>query len=92
MTLLLYILERPEDPNAEADAQLLRGFGRQVKRMQNEGDFELSNLLKAYLGFEHLANVAIRQAQNDEGLEEARAEPSQDAASPHYDVQVSSYY
>ncbi len=87
MTLLLYILERPEDPNAETDAQLLRGFGRQVNRMQNDGDFEISNLLKAYLGFEHLANVAISQAQNDEGLG-PRAEPSQDAF-PHYDVQVS---
>ncbi len=80
MTLLLYILECPEDPDAEADAQLIRGFGRQVKRMQHDGDFQISNLLKACLGLEQLANLAISQAQNDEGL-------SQDAF-PHDAVQV----
>ncbi|KAK4039725.1 hypothetical protein C8A01DRAFT_36262 [Parachaetomium inaequale] len=87
MTLLLYILEGPEDPDAEADAELLRGFGRQVKRMQNDGDFEMSNLLKAYLGLEQLANAAISQTRNDEALEAgAEPEPSQDAF-PHNVVQ-----
>ncbi|KAK3326679.1 hypothetical protein B0H66DRAFT_167527 [Apodospora peruviana] len=91
LTLLLYILECPQDPDAEADSQLLRGFGREVKRMQNDGDFELSHLLKAYLGLEHVGNVAISQAQsqNDERLEAARsAEPWQDHAFPQDDVQT----
>ena len=86
MTLLLYILEYPGGPDAEADAQLLSGFRRQVRRMHNDGDFQMPNLLKAYLGLEHLANIAIGQAQSDEGLE-ARFEPSQDAF-PHHDLQV----
>ncbi len=80
MTLLLYILESPGDPEAEADAQLLRGFGRQVKRMEHDGKVQISNLLKACLGLEQVANLAISQAQNDEGL-------SQDAF-PHDAVQV----
>lgn len=87
MTLLLFILEGPEDPNAEADAQLLRGFGRQIERILNDGDTQVSNLLKAYLGLEQLANIAIRQARTDEGSG-AGAEPSQDAF-PHDVVQVS---
>lgn len=86
MTLLLYILECPQDPEAETDAQLLRGFGRQVRRIQDDGDCQISNLLKAYIGFEQLANIAISQAQNDGGLE-AGAEPWQDAF-PHDAVQV----
>jgi hypothetical protein len=87
MTLLLYILESPEDPDAEADAELLRGFGREVTRMQNEGDFQISNLLQACLGLEQLANVSISQVQNHEGLLEAGAETSQNAF-PHDAVQT----
>ncbi|KAH6845744.1 hypothetical protein B0I37DRAFT_447587 [Chaetomium sp. MPI-CAGE-AT-0009] len=80
MTLLLYILECPEDRDAEADAELLRGFGREVTRMQDEGDCQISNLLQACLGLEQLANVSISQVQNDQGLEAgADPEPSQNA-------------
>ncbi|KAL2125930.1 hypothetical protein VTI74DRAFT_2204 [Chaetomium olivicolor] len=78
MTLLLYILECPGNPDAEADAQLLRGFRRQVKRIQNNRDFQISNLLKACIGLEQLSNAAINQAQNEEGLE-GGAEPLRDA-------------
>ncbi len=55
--------------------------------MQNGVDLEMSNLLKAGLGLEHLANVTIRQARNDELLE-ASADSPQNAFSLD-DVQVS---
>lgn len=80
MTLLLSILEHPNDPEAESDAQLLRGFARQVKQMQTAGDYDLSSLLTACLGLEQLANAAIYEAQN-------HAELSEDAF-PHDVTQV----
>jgi hypothetical protein len=68
MTLLLCILESPDNPDVDADAQLLGEFVRQVKRVQNEGDFpsQISNLLRACLGLEKLGSVAIGQNKNDE--------------------------
>jgi hypothetical protein len=62
--LLLYILESPQDPEAGADAQLLKQFGCLVKQMQDGGDFQMSNLVKACLGLEQLANAAISQANS----------------------------
>jgi hypothetical protein len=89
MTLLLYILDCPEDPEAEADARLLGEFGLQIKRIHDDGDFQISNLITAYHKLEQLAHVAINQAQNAEGLG-AATELSQDAC-PHNAVQVSHF-
>jgi hypothetical protein len=77
MILLLYILECPEDAEAGTDAQLLKEFVRQVKKMQNEGDFQILNLLEGCLGLEQLATAATRQARNDRSFETG-AEPSLD--------------
>ena len=77
MTLLLSILECPEDPEAEADAQLIRVFARQANQMQSGGDYDLSSLLKACFGLEQLANAAIHEAGNHETSVVARAEPLQ---------------
>ncbi|KAJ4306157.1 hypothetical protein N0V88_000953 [Collariella sp. IMI 366227] len=83
MTLLLCILECPEDPLAAADAQLLNSFGRQARQMQDQGDFETLNLLRACLGLEQLANAAISQAQAAEAMEEVGAESSLQDTFPH---------
>lgn len=66
LTLLLCILECPKDPDAKADAQLLKGFAHQVKLTQNGGDVQISNLLKACLELEKLGSVAIGQTKNDD--------------------------
>lgn len=66
MTLLLCILECPHDPDAEADAQLLKGFAHQVKLTQNDGDLQMSNLLKACFELEKLGSVAIGQTTDDD--------------------------
>jgi hypothetical protein len=77
MTLLLFILECSEDPEAEADAQLLGGFARQAKQMQSAGDYDLSNLLKACFGLEQLANAAMHEARKHEMSVVAGTEPLQ---------------
>lgn len=88
MTLLLSILECPGDPEAEADAQLLRGFARQAKQMQSAGDYDLSHLLKACFGLEQLANAAnIQEVQDHEMSIVARAEPLQNDF-PHDAIRV----
>jgi hypothetical protein len=89
MTLLLSILERPGDPEAEADAQLLTGFARQAKQMQSAGDYDLSSLLMVCFGLEQLANAAIQEVQDHEMSIVASAEPLQNDF-PHDAIRVCS--
>jgi len=89
MTLLLCILECPNDPDADTDTQLLRGFAHQVRRVQNDGDFpsQISGLVTACLGLEKLGSVAIGQNKNDE-RPGVGAEPSP-GTFPHGTAEVS---
>jgi len=66
LTLLVYILDDPKDPQARPDAHLIKHYGHQITSMHNSGDFDLSPLLKAWHTLEHIANTAVEYPENEQ--------------------------
>ncbi|KAL2119936.1 hypothetical protein VTJ04DRAFT_6897 [Mycothermus thermophilus] len=64
LTLLLHVLERPSDPEAAGDVQLLATFRRQVAQMQSESDVQLQGLMKACSAIEGFAAAAVARARS----------------------------
>lgn len=66
LTLLLYILEDPQDLQAKPDTHLIKQYGHQIQAMHNSGDFDLSALLKTWHALKQMADVAVGQPSQDE--------------------------